>query len=535
MAKAQAMRHGKKSEIWQRYCGFLDLDVGEYMAIQRRLLEEQLPLLAGCELGKMLMKGHAPKTVDEFRKTVPFTTYANYVAYFSNQKDEAMPEKPVVWSHTSGRSGEIELKWIPYPKKVYDLIGELAFSCFILAAAKSKGDVALPKKMRIPYFVAPAPYVTGITIQCMQDQVGFTVIPAVEKAVKMEFKERIREAFRGSLSEGMDFFFGIPSVLLQISERFSHMGRGGGSPSGMKLSLKAIVRIGKAVLKSKLMGRPLLPRDIWKVKAIVCGGTDTSIFARKVTASWGTQPLEGYMSTEWIVGGVQSWTRGGLVFYPHLIFWEFITEKDYRSLMSDPSYIPRSYLMDEVQPNTEYVIVGTSLHGGALVRYIIGDLMKVVSLEDSKAGIRLPHFSFLTRIDGLIDVGGFTRLTEKIIWEAIENSGVPYEEWTIRKESRGEKPVLHLYMELRDGNENASDIEDRIHTSLKQLDKNYREMEEIAGLKPLTVSIVTKGAFQRYYEERQAAGADLGHLKPPHVNASDKMIENLLRMSSWSI
>jgi len=353
--------------------------------------------------------------------------------------------------------------------------------------------------------------------------------------VKMDFRERIQEAFRGSLSEGVDFFFGIPSVLLQISERFSHMGQGGGSSSKMKLTPKAVMRIGRAVLKSKLMGRPLLPKDIWKVKGIVCGGTDTSIFTKKVTQSWGVQPMEGYMSTEFIVGGVQSWTRGGFVFYPQLIFWEFITEKDYRTLMKDPSYVPRSYLMDEVQPNTEYVVAGTSFHGGALVRYIIGDLVKIVSLEDLKSGIHLPHISFMTRIDGLIDVGGFTRLTEKIIWEAIENSGVPYEEWTIRKESQGDKILLRLYLELRDGHETTPDIADKIHACLKQLDRNYREMEEIAGLKPLTVSIVSKGTFQRYYEERQAAGADLGHLKPPHVNASDKMIENLLRMSSWKI
>jgi len=522
-------------DIWQRYCGFLDLDISQYMARQRSLLEEQLPRLAGCELGKVIMKGRAPRTVNEFRRVVPFTTYADYVPYFSKRRDDVLPEKPVVWAHTSGRSGEIELKWIPFPRKVYDMIGDLAFSCFILAAARAKGNVALTRKMRIPYFVAPAPYVTGITIQCMQDQVGFTVMPEVKKAEKMEFRERIQEAFRASLADGVDFFFGIPSVLLQISERFSKMGRGERSPSPMKLSPKAIMRIMKGVLKSRLMGRPLLPRDLWKVRGIVCGGTDTGIFANKVTDSWGTRPLEGYMSTEFVVGAVQSWARNGLVFYPDLLFWEFITEKDYRMFMSDPSYIPPSCLMDEVQPNTEYVVAGTSFHGGALVRYIIGDLLKVVSLEDMKAGIRLPHFSFLTRIDGLIDVGGFTRLTEKIIWEAIENSGVPYEEWTIRKEYQGEKPVLHLYMELRDGLEDASDIANSIHTSLKKLDKNYLEMEELAGLKPLNVSIVSKGTFQRYYEERQAAGADLGHLKPPHMNASDTMISNLLRMSSWRI
>ncbi len=529
----ELLKQGKRGEIWSKYCGFLDLDIGEYMDIQRGLLEEQLPKLSACELGRVIMKGRAPKTPEEFRRAVPFTTYKDYVPYLSAQNEEALPEKPVVWAHTSGRGGERELKWIPYTRRTYELIGELAFSCFILAAARFKGDVALPKGMKIPFFVAPAPYVTGITIQCMQDLIGFTVIPPVEKAVKMQFAERIREALLGSLSEGMDFFFGLPSVLLKIGERFS--GAGGGARPKMKLPPKAIFRMAKAAIKSRLMGRPILPKDIWKVKGIVCGGADTSIFSKKVAETWGVRPLEGYMSTEHIVGGVQSWARGGFVLYPQLIFWEFITEKDYHAFMRDPSYIPKSLLMDEVRPDTEYVVAGTSFHGGALVRYIIGDLIKVVSLEDREAGIRLPHFSFMTRVDGLLDVGGFTRLTEKILWQAIESAGIPYEEWTLRKESRDEKPILHLYMELKDGVETESSIAEKVHSCLKQLDPHYREMEELAGLKPLAVTIVSKGTFQRYFEERQAAGADLGHLKPPHVNASDTMIENLLRMSAWKI
>ena len=31
-------------EIWQQYCGFLDLSLSEYMAIQERLMLEQIAL-----------------------------------------------------------------------------------------------------------------------------------------------------------------------------------------------------------------------------------------------------------------------------------------------------------------------------------------------------------------------------------------------------------------------------------------------------------------------------------------------------------
>jgi hypothetical protein len=188
-----------------------------------------------------------------------------------------------------------------------------------------------------------------------------------------------------------------------------------------------------------------------------------------------------------------------------------------------------------VRPEEEYVLVGTNFHGGALVRYILGDLIRVIALEDRGAGVRLPQIVFAARIDDLIDIGGFTRLTEKSIWQAIENSGVLYTDWTIRKEATAKEPVLHLYLEPAEEGSNAAGVADRIHGCLKEIDAPYRELEEITGLKPLKVTLLAKGTFRRYFEERQAAGADLAHLKPSHMNAPEGVIRNLLRMSAWKI
>lgn len=48
------------------------------------------------------------------------------------------------------------------------------------------------------------------------------------------------------------------------------------------------------------------------------------------------------------------------------------------------------------------------------------------------------------------------------------------------------------------------------------------------GIRPLRVTILPAGSFQRYYENRKKAGADLAHLKPPHMNASDAIVEDLV-------
>ena len=56
------------NEIWQEYCGFLDLTMDEYMNIQYRLLDEQIDLLSKCGLGQRFLKGQLPKNADEFRQ-----------------------------------------------------------------------------------------------------------------------------------------------------------------------------------------------------------------------------------------------------------------------------------------------------------------------------------------------------------------------------------------------------------------------------------------------------------------------------------
>ena len=57
---SELLRQGRRDEFWQRYCGFLDLGIEEFMAIQERLLREQLQLLADCELGRNFLAERSP-------------------------------------------------------------------------------------------------------------------------------------------------------------------------------------------------------------------------------------------------------------------------------------------------------------------------------------------------------------------------------------------------------------------------------------------------------------------------------------------
>lgn len=49
-----------RGEIWQSYCGFLDLSLEAYMDIQNRLMREQMDIWSGSGLGRALLGGGRP-------------------------------------------------------------------------------------------------------------------------------------------------------------------------------------------------------------------------------------------------------------------------------------------------------------------------------------------------------------------------------------------------------------------------------------------------------------------------------------------
>jgi hypothetical protein len=218
-----------------------------------------------------------------------------------------------------------------------------------------------------------------------------------------------------------------------------------------------------------------------------------------------------------------------MTFIPQLNFFEFIPEDESIKSREDPSYQPPTILLDSVKPG-KYELVITSLHGGPFVRYRLGHLIEITSLRNEQLNIDIPQMVFLTRVDDQIDIAGFTRLSEKVIWQAIENSGLPYTEWTARKETK-DKPALHLYIEFKENGFTTEQVATIIHEELKKLDNPYADLESFTGLRPLSVTPLPENAFQIYKQRQQAIGADLLQLKPPHINPSDEVIELLLNPS----
>ena len=527
------LREGRNEELWQMCCGFVALSLEEFMTIQKRLLLEEIELLKNSELGKRVMRGAMPETVEEFREQVPLTTYSDYLPDLVEKREDVLPTKPAMWVHTVGRVGEYNLKWVPLSERfLYEFV-RAAGGVGLLASCDSQGNFLVKEHLKTLSTMASRNYGSGVVGYLMQQALGFDLLPA--NAEEMTFQKKIEDGFKEALSQGLDSFGGLPSILVYIGEMFKQ----GAISVDTRFLLshpKASARFIKGLIKSKLAHRPMLPKDLWSVKVVVGGGMDSAIFGKGIEELWGRKPLELYGGTEGGIYAVQTWDYEGMTFIPNLNFFEFIPEREHFKWQLDHSYQPKTILLDEVKAGENYEIVITNFHGGIMTRYRPGDMVRISSLRNEKLNIDIPQMVFYSRADDLIDIASLGRLTGRIIKEAVENTGIAYVDWVARKELIDNKPALHFYLEPR--NEYIASEEGMaaaIREQFKKLDRKYRcnfysligNMETVLGLKPLEVTLLPQGAFSSYMTQRQSRGADLGHLKPPHINPSDEMLSLL--------
>lgn len=516
-----------KDELWQRYCGFFDLSIDDFMDIQKELLMDQIEIVSDSTLGKKIMGNERPRTVEEFRRMVPLTTYADYEPYLTQQQEDVLVAKPYSWCHSAGRGGFF--KWIPYSREfIQPLVRRMLTGC-ITATAKQRGQVNISPGLRFLVITPPAPYATGSLFKAFTELFSCQVIPPRETAEYMEFQERIQTGFQIALRDGVDAIAGIASVMAKMGEVLSS------KTQGIKFSRfiahpKVILRLLRAWLRAKREKRTILPKDLWPVKAIWTGGVDVVIYKDDISHYWGIEPYECYGCSESVLLALPDWNRRGMVFFPDLVFLEFIPYEEELRWQEDRDYKPTTVLLNEVEEGQSYEVVITHLYGMPLLRYRTRDLIRIVALRDAEAGVALPHVEFQSRLDETINLGGLVWLDEKMVWQAIANTGIQYADWSACKEYEGNQGFLRIYLELKEERE-AAEIEDLIDEQLKGIEVTYRDIGSYLGLQPVRVTLLPPGTFQRYMDEKMQEGADLAHLKPSHMGAPEAAIRRLLQLS----
>lgn len=503
----------------------MDLSTDQYLGIQTNLLLEQLELLGGCELGRRLVGSRTLTSVEDFRNSVPLTTYDDYAYALLERREDLLPAKPVLWQRTSGASDQYPCKWAPITQRMYEEMGTVVVSILILATARFKGDISFGEGENMLYALAPPPYATGCWGRRAAEELPIRFLPPLDDAENMTFEERLAQALRMGLDSGIELAFGLPSVLVAIGEQIGENRLGASELFGLARKPRAALRAALAMIKARLARRPLLPRDLWRLRGVATAGTDASLYRQRIQRLWGRTPLDVYGSTEGLVMALQAWDYQDMTFVPYFNFLEFLPEGEGAERVN--GHGAKTLLLHELEVGKNYEVVITNFHGGPFVRYRIGDMVTVTSLENERLGIRLPQVRFYSRCDGILDLGGFARLTEKTIGEAVNRTGIPYAEWTARKEVHGSS-LLHLYIELKENGLEPDQVRSAIHHELKQLDQPYAEMETLLRVRPLELTVLPTGTFAKYIAAQRENGADLAHIKPPHVNPSDEVLRALL-------
>ena len=495
-----------KEEIWEEYCGFLTLSSEEFMSIQNRLLLEQIEMWSASGIGQSILKGKHPRTVDEFREMVPLTTYEDYATTLLAKQYSALPEDPVVWVQTTWEGGIHPIKTAPYTKAMLDTFKHNVISCMILSTSRQKGDFDVRVTDHLLYSLAPMPYVTGLLPLLLEDEIDIEFFPSVKDAVKMSFKERNKQGFKLGMKKGLEFSFGLGSVLYYVSQSVASA-QAGGIPLKEKLlgtSPKMMWRYLRAKRKCKREHRDLLPKDLFQLKGFMCAGTDNRCYKKDLEEMWGVAPLELFAGTEPTCIGCETWNREGVYFFPDACFYEFIPEEELNRNMANPDYQPRTVLWDEVVPGGVYEIVLTVLKGGAFARYRVGDVFRCAGIGSQAEGNSIPRFQFVDRVPQMIDIAGFTRITEKSIQQAIQLSRLPIAAWTAKKEfTENHRPYLHIYVELERSNLINSAIsirilQDQLGIYFRYLDQDYEDLKKILGIDPLKITLLKCGTFELY-------------------------------------
>lgn len=518
------LKEGRRQDIWEEYCGFLDLSLEDYMKMQNRLMQEQIGLWSGSKLGQLLLKGQKPETIDEFRRLCPLTTYEDYADILLQKQSDMLPGEPVIWVQTTWEGGKHPIKVAPYTKGMLDIFKNNVLACIMLSTSSQKGRFNVEATDKFLYGLAPLPFVTGLIPLALQDEIGLEFLPSPKEAQTMSFGERNKRGFKLGLGKGIDFFFGLGSVAYFVSLGIGELDKDKGASGGKKTSLlmhcslPRLMKLISARKRCREEGRALKPRDLFQLKGFMVAGTDNECYKDELEELWGIRPMEMFAGTEPSVVATETWTRSGMYFFPDTCFYEFIPEDEMQRNIEDSSYQPRTCLMNEVEEGRLYELVITVMKGGAFARYRVGDLYRCVGIGNKAEETRLPRFKYVDRVWDVIDIAGFTRITEDSIQNVVNLSGLAIHNWVAKKEfTENKKPFLHMYVEMERESlaSNAVSVEilkEHLGIYFKYVDNDYKDLKRILGMDPLQVTILRCGTFAAC---QKRCGKVPIHLNPP--------------------
>lgn len=378
---------------WKKYCGFLEMNVKEFLIIQKLLLMEQIEMTAGSVLGKAILGERKPADIEEFRKFTPLTVYADYQPELDRQDASVLAISPLFWINSSGRSGS--RKSIPLTLETLRALVDDLITALILSSANTKGEISFKLQEHV-ILELPSDQLTAAAALALNQRLPSRFLPLAEESTTPPNTNHINRGINLALNTGLDFMAASPEMLNKVAENIDTLAR---LSKFSNWYPQAICRILKAKIISRIARRDILPKDIWRIKGLISCGSDLSLDRGRINQEWGVQPLDTYCAAETCFMAIEGWNKRGLNFIPYRHFYEFISKAERDKEKANPNYQPATILLDELKSGEVYELVVTNFHGGPFIRYRIGDLLKVIALQDHDTGIRLPQFQYYGRTE----------------------------------------------------------------------------------------------------------------------------------------
>lgn len=509
------LKKSTRGDIWSEYCGFLDLSLDEYMFIQKRLMREQLQLWSNSGLGKSLLPGKVPETIDEFREIMPLTSYEDYAETLLGRRSDMLPVPPAVWAQAPWEGGLRPIKLLPYTRAMLDSCRHNILSVLILSSCNKKGDIRVKKGDKILYGGAALPHFTGLLPSLLSEDICFSWLPDAIDTTQVSFSKRLKQGLETAFQNNINFFITLGNAAAFLTPVLDR-----------KYTFKPIIAL--RYLKAKyILSRErdsIKPADIFKLKGMICTGSDIVNHKEMLEKGWGAKPIEIAFGPEAACIAVENWERNGMCFFPDSCFYEFIPESEMTKSLTEQNYTPRTCLMDEVKYGESYELVISVFHGGAFMRYRVGDMYRC--LCDGKGG-RLPRFTYIDRVPSVIDISGFSQLTQSSIEEIFRISGLGVGQWLAKKEyDDSGKPFVHIYLEILPESQEldvvrTATLSEHFLVYLKYFDSEYNDLRQLLDYDPIKITVLKYGLIDHYISSTERA--------IPKMNPSELDIAELLR------
>jgi hypothetical protein len=89
-------------------------------------------------------------------------------------------------------------------------------------------------------------------------------------------------------------------------------------------------------------------------------------------------------------------------------------------------------------------------------------------------------------------------------------------------------PIVEIFIELKQDDVSGPDLARMIDDQLTAMDNDYKDLKKWTSTDLIRINLLKKGTFAAYLQKKQQQGADLAHWKPPHMNPSELIVNDLI-------